>query len=209
MANKYNDGKIYKIESMIAKLIYFGSTCISLQERFKQHKSSKISFEHGKRKHKCGSFQILDYPDCNISLVEHYPCEDKQQLLMREAFYIKNNLCTNLSIPLRTHKEWLNDNKQSMKEWVSKYRKDHSEQYKQWQKDWRGKNAEYIKEQAKLKYEINKEEISNRRKIKVICSCGSAHHRASIARHRKKCNHFLSNVGAGTNNPSIVEISEI
>jgi hypothetical protein len=41
------------------------------------------------------SFELLDEPDCDIYLVEKYPCDTKDELHAREGYYIQNNECVN------------------------------------------------------------------------------------------------------------------
>ena len=206
--NKYENGKVYMIESASNNMIYYGSTCTSLSKRLWQHKNQYQQYKDGKRKHKVSSFEILDCADCKIVLVENFECETKEQLLAREAYYIRNNECVNKNIPLRTHKEWLIDNKEIVKKYEHKYNLEHIEERRKLMKDWYENNKEYVKVRDKQKYEDNKVEISEKRKIKVECQCGTFHHKASIARHRKKCSYFLSSLGAGINKPNIVEIKD-
>ena len=96
----YNKAKIYKLinDSMPGK-IYYGSTIKLLCQRLSTHKyestrkntSSKSLFESGQVK---------------IELVENFPCENKEQLLKREGYFIRNNPCINKRIPGRTQNEW-------------------------------------------------------------------------------------------------------
>ena len=53
--------------------------------------------------------------DCQITLVEDCPCERKEQLLMRERYWIENTSCINITHPLRTSTEYHEDNKESIK----------------------------------------------------------------------------------------------
>jgi Uri superfamily endonuclease len=89
----YQDGKIYKITA--GNLTYFGSTTQPLSKRLAQHRSDKKV----KPNSNMSSFPLLDMPDCKIILVEDYPCERREQLLAREAYYIENYECVNKNKP--------------------------------------------------------------------------------------------------------------
>jgi hypothetical protein len=148
--NRYANGKIYMIESASAGLCYYGSTCMALHKRLFHHKSSykknaNVSSEY------VTSFKILDYEDHKIVLVEEFPCENKQQLLAREAHYIRTNECVNKCIPGRTRKQH---------------------------------------------YDENKEKISEKRKEKKVCVCGSMINIGGGARHERTSKHidFIKNI---------------
>jgi len=87
--NKYANGKIYKIESLSAGLVYYGSTYTSLAKRMYRHRNQERS------KSMMTSREVLAYPDAEIVLVENYPCNSKDELHAREHFYISNNTCVN------------------------------------------------------------------------------------------------------------------
>ena len=133
----YQNGKIYKIESLEGNCIYYGSTTQTLCTRMAQHRAI---YKHNIYR---SSSLVLNYNDAKIYLVEHYPCNTKEELCAREGYYIKNFKCVNTVIAGRDRKGWYDDNK----EHVSKYQK------------------QYYRENLK-KYKKN-------RKIKHICECGS------------------------------------
>lgn len=88
--NRFRFGKIYKITSKQTDVIYIGSTVKSLSERMGSHKSNYTRYKQGLHNY-VSSYQILEYDDAIIELIENYPCESKQELLAREGYYIKNN----------------------------------------------------------------------------------------------------------------------
>lgn len=89
----YKNGKIYKITA--ENLTYYGSTTQSLSKRLAEHRNTKKY----KPNSNFSSFPLLDMLDCKIVLVEDYPCERREQLLAREAYYIRFYICVNNSIP--------------------------------------------------------------------------------------------------------------
>ena len=54
--------------------------------------------------------------NCNIALLELFPCESKDELVSKEAYYIRKLDCVNKVIPDRTMNEWREDNKDKIKE---------------------------------------------------------------------------------------------
>ena len=58
-------------------------------------------------------FDEYGMENCKIELLEDYPCENKEQLLKREGYYIQNNDCVNRCVAGRTINEWKEDNKEN------------------------------------------------------------------------------------------------
>ena len=139
----YQNSKIYSIRSMSRpELMYIGSTTRKLSERFGEHKKIKPN--------DCNSKQIINIGDAYIELLEDFPCETKEQLLKREGELIRSNNCVNKNIAGRTHKEYIEDNKEHIAKWQKEYGK-----------QWYLKNKEYITKLQK-EYQIkHKEHIKN------------------------------------------------
>ena len=114
MNNKYQNGKIYLIYSKDYPLIYYGSTCKTLDERMGVHENNYKCFMGGKHNY-VTSFEIITLGNYDILLVEDFPCNSRAELDKREVKYIKNNycLCVNKNIPGRTIKEWNEDNRET------------------------------------------------------------------------------------------------
>lgn len=107
----FENSKIYKLWSPSNNLVYYGSTVQTLEQRFREHKSRyKHYIEDNNYCAYVTSFEIMKYMDCKMELLEECPCDNKQQLLKKEAEYIKNNECVNKEIPGRTQREWWKDN---------------------------------------------------------------------------------------------------
>ena len=86
--NKYQEGKIYKISCDTYDKIYIGSTVQKLFQRLASHKAKK----------ECYSKELFKYPNVKIELIERYPCNSKDELRIREQYYINENkdLCINI-----------------------------------------------------------------------------------------------------------------
>lgn len=191
----YQNGKIYKIESLEGDCVYYGSTTQKLCVRKAEHKRNY------KDNRGITSERVLCFNDAKIYLVENYPCDSKEELIAREAYYIKNNVCVNKKIPGRTNKQYDIDNKETIrknkkqhyekhKEERKKYREEHKENNKIYKKQYYQENKENVLKKNKQYYQENKEEqlkhqkqyyekIKNnpdykeKLKKKYICECGN------------------------------------
>ena len=93
----YQNGKIYKLYSPSKNLTYYGSTTEPLSVRYAKH---CYTFRNpnkyiGVR----NANEILECGDYKCELVLEYPCNNKQELQLKEAEYIRNNDCINKHIP--------------------------------------------------------------------------------------------------------------
>ena len=134
---KYSRGKIYKIVCYAKGLVYYGSTIQTLKRRLSKHKSNYKCGEN------CSSKLVLENNDFEIILIENYQCDSKQELLDREGFYIRNNVCINKQIAGRTIKEYNNDNYEKIKEYSKQYRINNKEKMKEYRIDNKQKSKQY------------------------------------------------------------------
>ncbi len=89
VGNKYQNGKIYSVYSPNTEIIYIGSTThIKLIARLFQHVKHYRAFLINRHSY-LASFDILDYGEYGITLLEEYPCNSKEELRKREDEYIK------------------------------------------------------------------------------------------------------------------------
>ena len=137
MFNKYNNGKVYKIESIneTDSDIYIGSTTKKLlYNRLERHiEDYNLYKSNSKCVTKMNSFLLFDKygsKNCKITLLEDVNVETKNELLKREAYYIKSNVCVNKVIPLRTKKEYRIDTKEHIKEYSLQYYQNNKEKLK-------------------------------------------------------------------------------
>jgi hypothetical protein len=128
----YANGKIYKlITPHDESLMYVGSTCEKqLSKRLCHHRHNYNAWLEGKRNKTLTSFKLLELGlhDVKIVLIESFPCKSKEELFMRERYYIETLDCVNKIIPIRTLEE--------KKELEKKYRTENvvkiKESYKQY-----------------------------------------------------------------------------
>ena len=146
----YNNGKIYKLEPICDHDegdIYIGSTTKEyLSQRMTAHKHQYKSYKEGSQR-KVMSYDIFDKygpENVKITLIELVNANSKDELLSREAYYIRNTKCINKCIPDRNKKEYYVDKKDKL----IKYQKEYDDF-----------NKEKISERKKIYYEANKELI--------------------------------------------------
>lgn len=184
----YKNGKIYTIRSHQTDQIYIGSTCSPLSKRLYQHKLDYQRYINGKFPY-ITSFDILQFEDAYIELLEECPCENKMILHKREGELIRGgNNCVNKYIAGRTQKDWFEENKDKIKIQKKIYQDLNKDKIKKYQKNWYTDNKDEIREQRN---EYKKEY----RKQKKTCECGSIFGINDKARHLKTKKHldFVNN----------------
>lgn len=193
----YAKGKIYSIRSHLTDDFYIGSTASTLSKRFYQHKIDNKGFIAGKRKAGCSSFQILNFGDSYIELLQDFPCENRNQLSKREGEFIRDNDCVNKVIIGRTPAEYYFDNQEKITEYNKEYYQLNRETIIEKQKEYYEQNKEEIKEKEKEYYHLNKEykkeyREQNKEKLqeKFVCECGGKYTHAHKSHHFKTLNHL-------------------
>ena len=191
----YQDSKIYRVVCDETNLTYYGSTTQPLAKRLSQHK---------KNRNLC---MTKNMTNPKIYLVESFPCNTKEELHARERFYVEQYPCCNKHIPLRTNKEWCENNIDKMKEYKKEYRlknknkiiewrENNKDNIKQKAKEYRQANIDKIKEREKEYREANKDKISEKKKVKITCECGSVVRKGEKSKHLKTKKHidYISNL---------------
>jgi hypothetical protein len=143
----YQLGKIYKIVG--DGNVYVGSTCKKLlSQRLSGHVSNYKGFLNGKSQIFTTSYECLKNNDYYIELLETCPCNSKDELHVRERFWIEQLDCINKRVPIRTDEEHI----EYQKLYNITYRKLYNE-----------KNKDKRSELSKLYYEKNKDKLSEYR----------------------------------------------
>ena len=109
----YQKAKIYRIvNDTIPDMVYYGSTCQNLSTRMAGHRcyAKRININNSSK-------QLFQTGNPVIVLVENFPCKSKEELLMRERFYIENNSCVNKQVPGRSDAEYREDHKEKISKW--------------------------------------------------------------------------------------------
>jgi hypothetical protein len=110
----------------------------------------------------------VDIKECQIILVEKFPCDCKYELLKRERYFIENFECVNKIIPTRTKKEYYEKYKEEIKKKTKDYRNNNKEKIAKNYKEYRIKNKESLLIKKKEYYEKYKEEIAKKNKEYAI-----------------------------------------
>jgi hypothetical protein len=156
----YQKGKIYKIESQLGDKIYIGSTTKEyLSQRMTAHRKSYTQWKRTGIKRKVYSYELFDeygVENCQIVLLESYPCNSKDELSAKEAHYIRTLKCVNKCVPLRTKKEYRQECKDKIKQYNDDHRINRLAYYEQ--------NIDIIKEKKKKYYEDNKVRLQEYKK---------------------------------------------
>ena len=137
----YRHGKIYIIRSESTRLCYIGSTIETLERRLQRHEGYEKEKENGKYKDRKGitSLLVLIYKDYKIDLIEKFPCNNKQELLWRERFWIdlfksdeiEKHFIVNCKRPIRSEedlKQWKKEYYEKNKEKILEYKKEYHQQ---------------------------------------------------------------------------------
>ncbi len=155
-------GKVYKITDKTNGNVYYGSTKQThLRKRIQGHKDDYKRYLNDPTRDYSTSFDILKNNDYEVSLLEEFICQNRPQLLARERHYIENYPCVNKCIPLRTHKEYYNDNQVAILEYKRKF------------------------------YILNRDNILMKKSVRYVCPiCNKEGAYAHKARHEKSVFHI-------------------
>ena len=171
----YHNSIIYKIYDNTNGDVYYGSTCNLLRVRIRQHKSDATSVKARVCKSKC----IILNDNYDYSVVEKFPCETKEELHVRERWYIENNACVNKQVPGRTQKESDDDRYYNNKEYEKQRARDYYNNHKEAQSA------------RSLKYHNdNIEVITQKRKVRIECECGVTMQKYHLPKHKTTKQHI-------------------
>ena len=164
----YSKGKIYKIILDECDEIYVGSTIQLLCNRMSSHR--RIGKMRPSPVHKF--INEYGWDKANIVLIEDFPCERKEQLYLRERYWIDKIGTLNKQIPTRTYKEWRENNKVKIKEWCEKnkvkilqtsqlYREKNKQLIKEKKREWRENNRDKVLKHMRDYYQRQKDKKIN------------------------------------------------
>jgi hypothetical protein len=103
----YSTGKIYLIIDITCGDLYVGSTIHNLNERIRD-KHEFFNAPYFKNRN-C----------CKTSLIEEYPCKNKEELLWRERFWIDRIDCVNKRRPIINEEERNKMKLDNAKKWTA------------------------------------------------------------------------------------------
>jgi hypothetical protein len=189
-------GKIYKLVGY--GLTYYGSTTDLICNRKAKHKNHYKLHQEGGQNY-LTAFDIIEKGnDWDIELVEDNI--EKEQLLTREGFYIKNNECVNKRVAGRTKKEYYEDNEEKMKAYKSQWAKDNraniNKKYHENKTEINEKRRAHMSsDEMKLKKKAqdlkhrteNSDRIKAQKRVKIPCpTCNREISKSNMPRHMKQ-----------------------
>jgi hypothetical protein len=123
--------------------------------------------------------------------IEDYPCNSLLDATKREReLYEELNATLNICIPSRTNKQWIEDNKDKIKEQTKEYYNANKDKIRDQMKEYREINKDIIKEYRKEYYDINIDKIKEYFNIKCECCCGGKYSLYQKKRHEKTNKHL-------------------
>jgi len=172
----YQLAKIYQLTCNITGQKYIGSTTQKLCRRLTGHVND---YKKGKI---LTSGKIIANGKYSIILIEDYPCDNKENLLKRERFYIESIECVNKIIPTRTYAEYYLDNIDKLKQTHKQYNIVNKEKFK----EYRTANRDKIKQRSHNYYMSNLDTIKGKKAIKTSCPiCTKIMRKDYLTRHIK------------------------
>ena len=159
--NEYANGKIYKVTSPdYPEGIYVGSTIMTLNRRWNEHKKSK----------NCPAsryFQETGVDRWKIELICDYPCSSREALRAEEQQWI-DKLGANLN-QCRAYRT--------------------PGQLRQQKREYDHRHRDQRRQQKKQRYQQNREAILQQKAERISCPCGVTVSRRHIASHRRSAHH--------------------
>jgi group I intron endonuclease len=139
MEKDYQQGKIYMIINLLTGLVYIGSTTLVLKKRWQIHyQAINITIKKGRPLYKaiaeCGKESFV------VILLEHYPCENEETLLIRETYWQDKFDSRNPDYGYNVFRAYssLDITKQTDQEYNRRFR----EKNPDYQREWRSKNPD-------------------------------------------------------------------
>jgi hypothetical protein len=83
----YQNGRIYRITCNVTGEDYISSTTLPLRQRLAQHRQEYKQCMKGTNKHYSLLHKVMDGNDFDITLLEAYPCNSKEELHTRSRYW--------------------------------------------------------------------------------------------------------------------------
>lgn len=182
---EYNcNGKVYKIEPVCEHDegdLYIGSTFeVRLSRRMDKHRSGYKAWKSDNVGGHVRSYDLFDkcgIENCHIILIETVYANSRDELELRESYYIQICKCVNKLIPMRGkklgksaynklyYKENMNRIQQNQKKYSKTYQSKHKEYIRDYWKIYEIENKEHLDEYRMQYREKNKNKIN----LKITC----------------------------------------
>lgn len=182
----YSKCMIYKLccDDITITNIYVGHT--TNKTRRKQEHNSRCNNSNDKQYNSYVYKFIREnggWSNWSMIVVEEYPCENKNQAEARERYWIETLQATlNKVIPTRTKQEYMEENREQLREKSKQYNSEHREECRKYNKKYREENEDYHKRRKK--------EWRERTKEKINCECGGYYYTTEKNKHVKTQKHL-------------------
>jgi hypothetical protein len=203
----YSKGKIYKIvvnNTDEEYRPYIGSTTKEyLSQRFTYHKSDYKKYKNGKRS-LVASYNLFDkygIENCEMVLIENYPCATKDELHARERYWFDNMENCNICKPIRTEQEVIDHGKLCYTKRIKQDPDCNKKHYQRQLELHPDRNEKHYQRQLELhpdykeKYYAKRRELhpdrnEERKQNRYTCECGANIRREEKSRHEKSKKHL-------------------
>jgi hypothetical protein len=206
------------------KECYVGGTN-NLEQRMRNHKKSCNNLNN--KEYNKPLYQFIrangGFNNWSVNILEHYPCNNKQELLEREDHWILqfSNLL-NCCRAKRSQKQYKIDNKDKIKQYnidnadkIKQYKQqyridnadkikqqqhqyyiDNKDKIKQYNQHYRKNNADKIKQQKQQYRKDNQDKLKQHQKQKFNCDCGGKYTKQNKLQHLKTKLHqnYINNI---------------
>ena len=184
----------YKIVSSNTPKVYIGSTVKTIVTRLQEHEADYKRFREGIFVY-ITSYDILEFKDYSIQLIESKLCETKADRDTIERYHILNNpTAVNKYQPGRLNllgnEEYHRQYRQDNKEQAHQYRQEHKEQIAQHYRD----HKEEYNARHRQYYQENKEQINQKANTKHTCQCGGKYSLKHKTHHFKTQKHITYHI---------------
>ena len=123
--------------------------------------------------------------NCVILLIEYVNANSKEELLKREAHFIRTLKCVNKLIPLQTKQEYYEENKDKNSKAKQEYYVDNKVEITKRKNEYRANNKDKTAEMNKIYKIKNQDKLLKR----CDCDCGGIYIYTHKARHFKSETH--------------------
>ena len=199
----YSKSKIYKIVPKGKDSpCYVGSTTKQyLSQRVVAHRSAYRHWKKWGNRSRVTVYGIFDefgFDNCEILLLESYPCDSRDELHAREGYWIRELDCVNRYVAGRSRKEHYQEDKERILQRRKERYEADKERILKKNKEWRKTNRDHIKEKNEKYHEANRDHILEQKKKyreankdllrqKVPCPiCSKEMRKDSFSRHIRR-----------------------
>ncbi len=198
----YGNGKVHKIEPITDHEegeVYVGSTTKKyLSQRMDKHRSGYKAWQNGSisKVMVYDLFAKYGIDNCQMILIENFPCESNDELRARETHFVKTIACINKHIPKRSKAEYRKDNINYITSQKHQYYMNNKETIALKGKQYRDENKEVLIGNSVIYRAKTKEQkqdydrIYRSKQEHILCSCGGKY----FKRHEKRHNLNLAHV---------------